>query len=158
MRLILFPALLTAAAAFLWAGDAAIDRATLRGLKAVNVVLDPLAPELQKSGLTRIDLQTRLENRLRDAQIPVDPSAAEFLGLRITSVRGNRGPFAAAFQLALYQPVVLVRDRNSKSASPTWDVETVVMADPKVLQQAANDSIDDLAGRFVTAWRSVNPR
>jgi hypothetical protein len=138
------------------AGDAPLDRATLRGLKAVNVVLDRLAPELTQEGLTQQDLQTRLETRLRDAQIPLDTTAPEFVGLRVTSVRGNRGPFGLSFTLAAYQPVTLVRDKNVKTAAPTWDVETVVVADPKVLRQASLESVDELAGRFISAWKSVN--
>ena len=139
-------------------GDAELDRATMRGLKSVNVVLDPLAPELIKAGLTESDVQARLETDLKDAHIPVDRSATEFIGLRITSVRGNRGPFALAFNLGLYQPVVLVRDPNLKSAIPTWDIETVLLADQKVLYQATMESIDELADRLAAAWRSVNPQ
>jgi hypothetical protein len=33
----------------------------------------------------------------------------------------------------------------------------VVLADPKVLYRACEESIDDLAARFIAAYRSVNP-
>jgi hypothetical protein len=36
-------------------------------------------------------------------------------------------------------------------------VETVLMAEPKLLREASLASIDDLADRLVAAWRSVNP-
>ena len=153
---LLVPALLFLPPATRAAGDAPLDRATLRGLKSVNIVLDPLDPGLLRAGLTMIDLQTRLTERLREAHIPVDQSAVEFLGLRIVAVRGNRGPFALAFNLGVYQPVQLIRDKSVRAATSTWDVETVLMADPKVLQQASGETIDELAGRFVAAWRSVN--
>jgi len=160
--LLFIPALLALPLITEGSGDAALDRATMRGLKSVNVVLDPLAPELQKGGLTKTDLETRLTERLKRANIPLDRSVDEFVGLRITAVQGTRGrfgggAFALALNLGLYQPVVLVRDKDMKSATSTWDVETVLMADPKALQQATAESIDDLADRFVTAWRSVNP-
>ena len=138
------------------AGDAPIDRATLRGLKAVHVVLDPLSPELEKAGLTQTDLQTRLEERLRKDDVPIDPASSEFLGLRMTAVRGNRGPFAVSFSLGAYQPVQLVRDKNVRSATATWEIETVVMSDPKTLLQAAYESMEELADRFAAAWKSVN--
>ncbi len=154
----LLSSVLLAASLLRASGDAAIDRATMRGLKSVNVVLDPLATELTKAGLTQTELQTRLASRLKDAGVPVDPSATEFVGLRIMSVRNNRGPFAVAFNLGLYQPVVLVRDPNLKSAIPTWDIETVLLCDPKTLLDATMDTIDELAGRFAAAWRSVNPQ
>jgi len=138
------------------AGDAPLDRATLRGLTAVNVVLDKLDPELEKQGLTRNDLQARLEGRLQDAHIKLDQNATDFVALRVTSVKGNRGPFGLSLTIAVYQPVTLTRDKNLKTAAATWEVETVVVADAKVLRQAAMESVDDLAARFVTAWRSVN--
>ena len=158
MRLIplLLPPLVFLPLVAVSAGDAPLDRATLRGLKAVSVVLDPLAPELERQGLTQKDLQTRLEARLKDARIPIDPSATAFLGLRVTSVRANRGPFALCFSVGAFQSVVLVRDKNIQTNTSTWEVETVVMADPKVLHQASLESVDELAGRFITAWRSVN--
>jgi len=138
------------------AGDAALDRATLRGVKAVNVVIDPVAAEIQKEGATADVLRTRLEDRLREAGIPVDAAANEFVALRLTSVRAARGPFAIAATVGLYQPVVLVRDRNIKTATQTWEVETVVLADTKQVYRACMDSMDELARQFVAAYRSVN--
>ena len=139
------------------AGDAALDRATLRGVKAVNVVIDPVAPEIQKEGATSDGLRTRLEEKLRDAGIAVDAAGNEFVALRLTSVRAARGPFAIAAAIGLYQPVMLVRDRNVKTATQTWEAETVVLADSKQVYRACMDSVDELAARFVTAYRSVNP-
>jgi hypothetical protein len=146
------------------AGDAALDRATLRGVAAVNLVIDPVGDELQKEGATADALLTRLEDKLRAAGIKVDRNAAEFVGLRLTSVRGAgrapfpaRAPFAVATTIGLYQPVMLVRDRNVKTATQTWEVETITLADTKQVYRACMDSVDELAGRFVTAWRSVNP-
>jgi hypothetical protein len=138
------------------AGDAALDRATLRGLMAVNVVIDPVAPEIQKEGATADLLRTRLEQRLRDAGVKIDTASTEFVGLRLTSVRAARGPFAIAVTIGLYQPVTLVRDRNVKTATQTWEVATVVLADTKQVKSACMDSVDELTDQFVTAYRSVN--
>lgn len=140
------------------AGDAPLDRATLRGLKAVSVVMDRLDPELQKGGLTQVDLQSRLESRLKDAHIPIQESAAEFVALRVTAVRGGRGPYALSVTIGLYQPVLLSRDKTMRTATATWEVETILMADPKILRQASLETIDELAGRFAAAWRSANPQ
>ena len=140
------------------AGDAALDRATLKGIKAVGVIIDQLPADFPKEGVTVDALQTRLAERLKDANITVDPAAKEFVGLRATSVRGARGPYAVCIGIGLYQPVTLVRDAAVRSAPQTWEVETVLMADPKVLYRAAMDSVDELASRFATAYHSVNPQ
>ena len=137
------------------AGDAALDRATLKGLKAVGVVIDTLDAELEKQGLTPGELESRIAERLRRADVPVDKNASEFIGLRIIQVRDKKGPYALCISEGVYQPVVLVRDKDVKTATQTWEVETVVMADPKLVHEAAMSSVDDLVDRFVAAWRSA---
>ena len=144
------------------AGDAALDRATLRGITAINVVTDPVAPEIGKEGATADTLRQRLEQRLREAGIQIDPSSNVFVALRLTGVQAGhskfsmRAPFAIAASIGLYQPVTLVREPDVKTATQTWEVDTVVLADPKQVDQACLDSVDQLAARFVTAYRSVN--
>ena len=139
------------------AGDAPLDRATLRGLKSLNVIIDPIDPELEKVGLTRDALQTRLSSRLRDGGIKVEDGANEFVGLRLLQVRNRRGPYAVALTIGLYQPVLLVRDQKIRTATQTWEVETILLAEPKQLERASLTSVDELAARFISAYRSVNP-
>jgi hypothetical protein len=153
-KLLLF---LTMAAGLHAAGDAALDRATLRGIPAVNVVVDPIDEQLEKQGVTRSNLRARVEDRLAAANIPVDAARPEFVAVRLMSVRDTRGPVAVAITIALYQPVQLVRDPAVRTATQTWEVQTVILADPKVLYRACQDGIDDLTARFVAAYRSVNP-
>lgn len=139
------------------AGDAPLDRATLHGLKAVNIVIDQLDPSIEELGVTADALETRLLARLAAAQIPVDRTAAEFIGFRITSVRGNRGPFALSLTIGLYQPVLLSRDHDVRTATQTWEVESILMADPKQVQTASFETADQLADRFAAAYKLANP-
>jgi len=157
-KMFIFAALVALPVASHAAGDGELDRATLRGLKAVSVVIDRVDPQLPKEGVAPAALQDRIEDRLKEAKIEVTASATEFVGLQISAVRGSRGPYALSFTIGLYQPVLLARDRNVKTATKTWEVETILMAEPKVLRQASLESVDDLAARFVAAFRSVNPR
>jgi len=138
------------------AGDAPLDRATLRGVVAVNVVIDPVAAEIEKEGVTADGLRMRLEEGLRNAGIQSDTTGTAFLALRLRSVRAARGPLSIAITIALYQPVTLVRDPKVKTAAATWEVDTVILADTKQVYRACMDSADELTGRFVTAYRSVN--
>ena len=140
------------------AGDSALDRATLRGLTGVNIVVDKIDSQLEAAGVKPDAVRSRLEDRLRAAGITVDGSKAEFVAVRMTDVRDTHGPFAVAITIGAYQPVVLARDKNMKTATQTWEVETVLLAEPKQLYRGAMDSIDDLAARFVAAYRSVNPQ
>jgi hypothetical protein len=153
--LLLFAAL-TAPTLAPGAGDAALDRATLKGLTAVNVVVDKIDAQLEGAGVTAEAVRSRLEDRLRAADINVDASKPEFVAIRMTGVRANRGPFAVAVTIGAYQPVTLVRDRNVRTATQTWEVETVLLAEPKQLYRAAMDTIDELTTGFVNAYRSAN--
>jgi hypothetical protein len=142
----------------LHAGDMPGDRATLKGSKGVAVIVDTLPADLPKEGVTEGELRTRLTQRLREAGIPLDDNSKDFVGIRVASVRDTRGPYAVAIRIGFFQPVTLVRDAAVRAAPETWDVDTVLMAPPKMLYRAAMDSIDDLAARFIAAWRSVNPQ
>jgi hypothetical protein len=149
--LLIYPALAPGA------GNGALDRATLRGLTAINVIVDKVDPQVEGAGVNASALRARLEDRLRAANITVDTSKTEFLAVRLTGVRANRGPFALAVTMGAYQQVELTRDPKVKTATQTWEVETVLLAEPKQLYRATMDCVDELANSFVEAWRSVNP-
>ena len=140
------------------AGDTNLERATLRGLKGINIVVDPLDSELEHDGLSATAFRIRIEDRLRKADIPIDSNAREFLGLRVTGVHAKRMPVAMCLTLALYQPVILSRDAKTRIATGTWNVETVMMSGEKVLQGSASSSLEELVDQFVRAYRSVNPK
>ncbi|HEY2012331.1 MAG TPA: hypothetical protein VGH38_02470 [Bryobacteraceae bacterium] len=140
------------------AGDAPLDRATLRGVKTIGVVIDKLDPQLEQEGLTAAVFQHQLEDRLQKAGIVIDPGAKEFLGLRVISIRpaGKKTPYSLCLALGLYQPVTLSRDKDVRTATQTWQVDTLLVALPKGMIQSATDATDRLAAQFAEAWKSVN--
>jgi len=82
-----------------WAGDSELDRATLRGLQGVDVIVENLTPEVERAGLTRQQLQTDVELRLRKAGIPLLTSAERvkvpgkpFLGVHVHVVPRSDTP------------------------------------------------------------------
>ncbi len=139
------------------AGDAALDRATLRGLPAVNVVIDSVPPEIAKEGAAASEMRQRIEELLRHAGIKLDPASNDFVAVRLIAVRAAKGPFAIAATLGVYQPVTLVRDPKTKTSTQTWEVDTIALADAKQVYRACMDSVDELTGRFIAAYRTVNP-
>jgi hypothetical protein len=157
-KMVLLLAILTQPLQVDAANDGPLDRATLRGLPAVGVVIDKLDKELAHENLTQDALQSRMEKRLRNAGMPLGKDANVFLGLRVTQVRAKRGPVAVSISIGLYQPVVLSRDRNIRSVTQTWEVVTTLLAEPKVLFEASMTSVDELTDLFVTAYQAVNPK
>jgi len=156
-RILLVLVLLLGPPATRAAGDAPLDRATLRGLKGVGVVIDVLDPDLEKLGITRTSLLNRLLARLQADRITIDPAATEFVGLRLTAAHAGRGPFALSMTIGLYQPILLSRDHEIRTATQTWEVESVLMAETKILPTACGETADDLADHFAAAFHSVNP-
>ena len=79
MRLRCLSASLLFALAAHAAGDSPLERATLRGLSKVGVVIDPTDDDLVQQGLSPGTLQARVEERLRAAgvrSIPRRPSSS----------------------------------------------------------------------------------
>src|SRR5207249_4173290 len=54
-----------------WAGDSEADRATLRGVEGVDVLVEALKPEVERAGVTRQQLKIDVELQLRKAGIRV---------------------------------------------------------------------------------------
>jgi hypothetical protein len=82
----------------------------------------------------------------------------EFLGLRLMAVRESKGAYALCIALGVYQAVTLDRDRTIKTATETWDSQSVVLVRPKQLSEAAADTVDQLVDQFIGAYRSANPK
>ena len=133
-----------------------MERDTLKGLGAIGVVIDVLPPELPREGVTDAMLRARLIAKLSAAGFVIGDSSRAFAGLRLIAVRDTRGPYAVAVTLGLYQPAILSRDPGLRTVPETWSADTILMAQPKILPQAALDSVDDLAARLAAAWREAN--
>jgi hypothetical protein len=148
-----------------FAGDSAMDRATLRGLKAVKVVVDTLSPEIEHAGLDANQLRTEIEQKLLASGIKVDNTVNEFVGLTVSAAqpgkRGplsiKKGPFSLAIGLGVYQVAILTRDQQTKTVVETWDVQKTISAPSKGLEHDVTSAVDELLDQFVKAYRSVNP-
>ena len=124
----------------------------------IKVAVDPLGPELEAEGLHAADLQARIEDRLPKAGIAVEQSAREFLGLHVMAVREAKGPYGICISLGLYQSVLLERDRTIKTATQTWETQSVVAVRPKQVRMAMDSTIDQLVDQFAGAYGSANPK
>jgi len=157
-------ALMAFGAALCAASDSTMDRSTLKGLKAVKVIVDTPAPEVEREGVSSEGLRITVENKLRDAGITIDHDVNEFLGLNISSARPPRktliskGPVSLVINLGFYQIVLLNRDKTTKTITETWGDQRVAPTAPKAIDRTVSDAVDDLVNEFITAYRSVNPK
>jgi hypothetical protein len=138
--------------------DAPLDRATLRGLKAVRAVVDsPDSAGLAQAGLTHAKLAAQIEQRLSKAGIPVDPNAKEFVGLRVTFAHARKTDYALGMTLAMYQNVTLAREASIKTMAETWSGESILLVPPRLVGEAMTNTLDQLVDQFVTAYKAANP-
>lgn len=141
-----------------------MDRSTLRGVKALKVVVDSPAADVEREGVSSDGLRITIEQKLREAGINVDHEANEFLGLTVSSARPPRrmmlakGPISLVIHLGFYQIVLLNRDKTTKTITETWGDQRVTPAQSKTIDRAVTDAVDDLVNQFITAYRAVNPK
>ena len=107
--------MLLSAAAF--GADGQLDRATLKGLKSVGIVVDTVDADLAREGIDPDFLRATILTKLEKAGIAVEKDAVDFLGLRVTAAQGKRMPAALCLSLGLYQPVILSRDPGARTVT-----------------------------------------
>jgi hypothetical protein len=139
------------------ASDGPMDRATLRGLKAVRVIVDPPDAELQRAGVTATKLAAQISQIVTKAGLTVDNQAIEFVGLHVTAAHAKKKSSAVCLTLGLYQNVALARDATIKTTTETWSGESVVLAPPELFTDAVADTVSQLVDQFIEAFRSANP-
>jgi hypothetical protein len=145
------------------ASDDKTDRATLKGIKAVCVVVE-VSAEAGKGGVDKDKLQADIEDRLQQQGAPVDKSATACVYLNVRALRamgGNGKPlplYAADFRLEFLQTAALVRDPTLKTFAPTWSSENMTTVPAADLGETALEIAASLVDQFVAAYKSVNPQ
>jgi hypothetical protein len=140
------------------AGDANLDNATLKGMMAVRVVIDPIQTELEQIGLSIEQMKILIEERLRSQGISLDENANEFLGLIVSSDQFKKKPYALQVQLGLYQVVILSRDKNIKTVAQTWEGHDTLIVQPKHIKKMLPDMITNVVDQFSKAYLAANPK
>lgn len=138
-------------------------RATLRGLKGVWIQIDKLEPEIEKDGLTRNQIQTDVELKLRIAGIKVltreewvadisNPS----LHVSPAIVKTKKGrAYVYYINIELNQRIFLERDPNIIAIGCTWSGGVLGMTHSII---EIRDNIKDNVDKFINAYLTVNPK
>lgn len=137
-------------------------RATLAGLDAVNVQVEPLNADAEADGLTRSGLQSEVEGALREAGLAVltptelfaSAVGTPFLHLDVMTIRLD-GHYAYSVRLELWQAVSLVRDTRIRALALTWSgsqlVGTVAAANLGELRATVRAAASEFAGDCLAA-------
>jgi hypothetical protein len=143
--------------------DVDITRATLRGLRGVGVLVEPLAPDVERAGLTTLQLQTAVEGQLQKAGIPVFTTEERlrvpgkpFLYVHVNIVLRSYALVTYFIHVEVNQRASLETDAFLTTVS-TWSVGlqgTIEKARLDTLDDVVRDAVD----QFSNAYFSVHPR
>jgi hypothetical protein len=148
-----------AAPATLSANDSPDERASLKGLGNISLVLEDLGPAAQKYGLTTMRLQSEIRTQLQGAGIIVRQEADPYLYIQITVVDpGGTLPLAYSIQVTLMQEVALPRGLNAHFQAPTWWQSSAGISGADRLSQSVGGRVQEFVDQFIKAYRSVNPK
>ncbi|MBZ5727440.1 MAG: hypothetical protein LAP87_20885 [Acidobacteriia bacterium] len=132
---------------------------TLRGIKAMSVVVENINPDAVRDGLTADQLKTDVELRLRRVGIKVSESAVPYLYVRVTVVRGavNQSQYAYSCRVVFEQPVT-VKANGVLTLVPTWSTGNIALVGSQRMSREVRDDVGDQVDEFSNAFLSVNPK
>jgi hypothetical protein len=147
-----------------WPGDTPAERATLKGIPAMEVRVEPLDPQAEFDGLRRDQLQTEVEARLRQAGITVTSPSGEgerspYLYLNVNTFKNDivLDQYAFNIQLEFNQRVILERNRNVSLSAPTWSISAVGIVSAQRLRHV-RDMVADDVDQFIKVYLEQNPK
>lgn len=146
-----------------WPGDQPRDRATLKGIAAIQVVVEDLNPDAERDGLTRDQLQTDVEVRLRKAGIRVtskyEETGGSYLYLNVSAVKHVAlSAYGYHIRLEFYQRVALARDPRVRMGAVTWDSGSTGVVGAQRLRGFVRDKVADEVDTFINAYLEQNPK
>ena len=148
----------------LFAVNGISNRATLRGLKGIGVLVEKLPPEVEQEGLKRDQLQMEVESKLRTAGIkvltkeeafntPGEPFLYININVNIAKTEGDIYPYS--IDLLLIQKVSLLRDPKLTSYAITWSTGGVGSIGKPILNQL-RENVEAMVDVFIKAYLTEN--
>jgi len=160
---ILILVMLLTSSSFAFAEYYTDQKETLRGLTGVFVLIENLDPEIEKDGLTRSQIRTDVELKLRLAGIKV-LSKEERLkspGMPYLYVHTNIFKmediigYVYSISVLLTQTVLLERDMKNSSFADTWKTAYVgITSDLENIRMKIKGRVD----KFINDYLAVNPK
>jgi hypothetical protein len=140
-----------------WA-DTPSQRATLKGIKAVAVAVEDTNADAERDGLTRNQLQTDVEQRLRRAGITLDNDAPGILAVFVNTLKIESGFYVYAIRVQFRQRVRMERNLKIAALASTWEAPSVVGTVGTRALRDVRGSVRDRVDQFINAYLEQNPK
>ena len=150
----------------LFAVNGISNRATLRGLKGIGVLVEKLPLEVEQEGLKRDQLQMEVESKLRTAGIKVltkeEASGASgkpylYININVNIAKTESDIYPCSIDMLFIQKVSLLRDPKLTSYAVTWSTGGVGSIGKPILSQL-RESVEAMVDVFVNAYLMENPK
>src|SRR6185312_5520310 len=148
------------------ASDSEIDRASLRGLQGVFVLVEDLNPPEEQAGLKTADIQADAEEKLKAAGIPllnkaqaIDAPGMPTLYISVSVASSTAtGLWPFSIDVNLEQQATLKRSPDTfVPTAVTWHVGSIGAVDKSDIL-SIRDRLNEQIARFVNAYLKVNPK
>lgn len=132
----------------------------LGGLHGVAVVVEEVAPEAQRAGVTEERLRGRVIAALRRAGVPLleVPDARmsarqPLLVVRLQTVAASSTALAWSLTVALHQRTAAIGAPPDTSLAQTWSATGAMgVTSARLLERSVGESLDERVAQFVAAW------
>jgi len=142
------------------------NRATLRGLSGVGVLIEQLAPEIEREGLIKNQLQIEVELKLKMAGIkvltreeclktPGEPYL--YVNVNVNTAKTESDIYPYSIDVLLMQKVSLLRDPKQTTYAVTWSTGGVGSIEKSILSQLRT-SVEEMVDLFIKTYLSENPK
>ncbi len=120
--------------------------------------MEDLDADAERDGLTRSQLQTDIELRLRQAGIPVDNHAPRVLYVVVNTIKDELGLYGFSIRVEFRRPVHLGRDPSLTTPGVTWSATPLVGIVGSSDLATVRDDVRDLVDQFISAYLEENPK
>lgn len=145
--------------------DSDRQRATLAGLRGVQVLIESLDPDAERDGLSKTQLQADVELKLRLAGIKVLIQEQSFRTpgspcLYVSVQAIELVPmYAVRVEVSLRQNILLERNPSIMALGvATWETKGLAKFTGRIMDQETRKDVADKVDQFINAYLSVNPK
>ena len=130
---------------------------SLRGIESMDLAVEGLGAAAKAIGLTKQQLQTDVELKMRTAGVKVDDSAGPYLYLNVGVVHsGATGRVAFSITLKFRQMGTFLDGYEGHGT--TWDKNSFGMSGERGAARYIRESVGDRVDEFLNDYLKANPR
>lgn len=142
------------------------QKESLRGLKGLFILVEPLNPEVEKAGISREQLRGEVELKLRQAGIRVfreeqrlEEPGQPYLYINLNAYSWREEViYGYSFKVDLNQLVILKRDPKIGCFGTTWYSGSAGIIGANKLKSFIRMELADTLDKFINDYSAVNPK